>query len=86
MDAKGVYVVVQNSSSTGLGLTEKRSGIELMGLKDSIEEHDTDLRWCQSDIQLAGRRKRCRAESYLSRAVCDGHHMYVIEEASTEAN
>ena len=53
MDAKGVHVAVQNSSSTGLGLTEKRSGVELMGLKDSIEDHDTDLRWGHSDIQLA---------------------------------
>ena len=43
MDAKRVYHAVQNSSSTALGLTEKRSGIELLGLKDSIEEHDTDL-------------------------------------------
>ena len=76
MDAKGVYVAVQNSSSTGLGLTEKQSG---------IEDHDTDLRWRHSDIQPVGRRNRCRAESYLSCAVCDGHHKYVIEEASTEA-
>ena len=34
-------------------LTEKRSGIELLGLTENIEEHDTDLRWCHSDIQLA---------------------------------
>ena len=34
-------------------LDRKRSGIEQLGLKDSIEEHDTDLRWCQSDTQLA---------------------------------
>ena len=49
LDAKAVYDALHNSSLTALGLTEKRSGIELRGL----EEHDTDLRWCHSDIQLA---------------------------------
>ena len=45
-DAKRVYDALQNSSSTALGLTEERSGTELLGL-------DTGLRWCHSDIQLA---------------------------------
>ena len=30
--------------STALGLTEKRCGIELLGLKHSIQEHDIDLK------------------------------------------
>ena len=34
-------------------VTEKRHGIELLGLIGSVEEHDTDLRWCHSDIHLA---------------------------------
>ena len=33
-----------NRRSTVLVLTEKRCGIELLGLKHSIEEHDTDLK------------------------------------------
>ena len=68
LDAKGVFDVLHNSSSTTLGLTEKRSGIELLGLKDSVEEHDTDLRWCHSDIQLTDgvtRKKSCRIFSFL---------------------
>ena len=52
-DAKREDDAVQNSCATALGLTEKRSGIELLGLKDSVEKHDTDLRWCHSDIQSA---------------------------------
>ena len=39
--------------STALGLSEKRSGSELQGLRDSADECQTDLRWCHSDIQLA---------------------------------
>ena len=50
LDAKGVCDAPHNSSSTALGLTEKRSGIELMGLKDSIEEHDSDLWRCYRDM------------------------------------
>ena len=53
LDWKGVYDAMQNSNWTSLCLTEKRSVIELLGLSDSIEEHDKDLRWCHSDIQLA---------------------------------
>ena len=34
LDANRVYDAMQNSSSTPLGLTEQRSGIELMGLQD----------------------------------------------------
>ena len=44
MDAKGVFDAVHNSNSTALGLTEKRSGIELQGLRDSLEELRTDVR------------------------------------------
>ena len=69
LDAIGVHNALHHSSSTALGLTEKRSGIELLGRKDSIEEHDTDLWWCDSEIQLAdGRTKKtkiCRILSFL---------------------
>ena len=62
LDAKVVYDAMQNSIWTSLCLTEKRSVIELLGLSDSMEEHDTDLRWCHSDIQLVDgmTRKRFR--------------------------
>ena len=67
LDATGVYDAVQNSSSAALGLTDKRSGIELLGLKDSVEEHDTDPRWYHGDIQLAdGMTKRKMSYRILS--------------------
>ena len=53
LDAKGVYDALQKSSSTALELTEERSGIELLGLADSVEKHDKNLRFCHSEIQLA---------------------------------
>ena len=41
-----------------------------MGLTDSVEEHDTDLRWCHSNIQLADgmtkkKKMSCRILSLL---------------------
>ena len=53
IDAKGVCDALHNSSSTALGLTEKRSGIELLGLRESVEEFSTDVRWTHSDGMIA---------------------------------
>ena len=84
---------MQNSSSTALGLTEKRSGIELLGPKDRVEEHGTDLRWCRSDIRLADgvtkKKKSYRILSYLRgpkwKLVLDTSSSYVGEQ-STDGN
>lgn len=38
LGVKGVYDVIHNSNSTALGLTEKRSGIELLGLREAIDD------------------------------------------------
>ena len=69
LDGTGVYDALHNSSSTASALTEKRNGTELLGLRGSVEVHDTDLRWCHSDIQLAdGTTKKemsCRILSFL---------------------
>ena len=71
IDAKGVFDALANSSSTAMGLTEKRSGIELQGLRDSVDECNTDMRWCHSDIQLADgmtkSKMRERVISFLKR-------------------
>ena len=66
-----VYDALHNNRSTALGLTEKESGIELPGLKDSFEEHDTDLGWCHSDIRMengAGLHARVSKETITYRS------------------
>ena len=50
LDAKDVYDALHNRRSTTLGLVEKR-GVELLGRKDSTEEHD--YLGCHSDIRVA---------------------------------
>ena len=60
--------MLHDSGSTALGLTAKRSGIELLGHKGTVEELDTDLRWCHSDIKLADgmtkKKTSCRILSF----------------------
>ena len=70
-----------NSSSTAVGSTEKRSGIE------TVEERDTDLRWCHSDIQVADgttkMKKLCRIQSVFGHAEMETgarHDVYVVME------
>ena len=44
LGAKGLCDALHNISSTALSPTDQRSGIELLGLKDCVEEHDAYLR------------------------------------------
>ena len=41
VDAKGLYDALRRSSRV-FALTEIRSGMDLLGLKDSVEKHVTD--------------------------------------------
>jgi hypothetical protein len=51
-DAKALYDAVQSETSA-LGLKERRSGIELLGLKDNLKRNATTLRWVNSGAMLA---------------------------------
>ena len=51
-DAKALYDAAKSETSA-LGLKERRSGIELQGLKENLEKHKTKLRWVNSGAMLA---------------------------------
>ena len=51
-DAKALYDAVQSETSA-LGLKERRSGIELLGLKENLKRSCTTLRWVNSGAMLA---------------------------------
>ena len=51
-DAKALYDAVQSETSA-LGLKERRSGIELAGLKENLVRNKTVLRWVNSGAMLA---------------------------------
>ena len=46
VDCRGVYVALARSSSTCLGLKDKKSGLEALALKQSLIECGTMTRWC----------------------------------------
>ena len=52
VDSRGVHDALARSSSSCLGLKDKKSGLE--ALKQSLVECGTMIRWCHSAAQLGG--------------------------------
>ena len=52
VDCRGVYDALARSSSSCLGLKDKKSGLEALALKQSLVECGTLIRWCHSAAQL----------------------------------
>ena len=52
VDCRGVYDALARSSSSCLGLKDKKSGLEARALKQSLVECGTIIRWCHSAAQL----------------------------------
>ena len=52
VDCRGVYDALARSSSSCLGLKDKKSGLEALALKQSLVECGTMIRWCHSAAQL----------------------------------
>ena len=52
VDCRGVYHALARSSSSCLGLQDKKSGLEALALKQSLVECGTMIRWCHSASQL----------------------------------
>ena len=52
VDCRGVYGALARSSSSCLGLKDKKSGLEALALKQSLVECGTATRWCHSAAQL----------------------------------
>ena len=53
LDCRGVYDALARSSSSCLGLKDKKSGLEALALKQSLQNCNTALRWCHSAAQLS---------------------------------
>ena len=45
VDCRGVYDALARSSSSCLGLKDKKSGLEALALKQSLVERGTIIRW-----------------------------------------
>ena len=52
VDCRGVYDALACSSSSCLGLKDKKSGLEALALKQSLVECGTIIHWCHSAARL----------------------------------
>ena len=52
MECRGVYDALARSSSSCLGLKDKKSVLEALALQQSLVECGTMIRWCHSAVQL----------------------------------
>ena len=52
VDCRGVYDALARSSSSGLGLKDKKSGLEALALNQSLVECGSIIRWCHSAAHL----------------------------------
>ena len=84
-DAKGMFDAVHNSETTALGLKEKRSGIELLGLRENMELNGVVLKWVNSDAMLANGMTKKSGAHQVSEYLRTGRWKVVYDEAFTSA-
>ncbi len=66
VDAKSMFDAMENESS-GVGMREKRTGYEMQMIKESAKKSALDLRWVNSDAQLADALTKAAAVEKLQR-------------------
>ena len=53
IDAKGVYDAIHRNESAALSMSDKRSAVEGLALRESLGRTKTQLRWCHSEANVA---------------------------------
>ena len=76
---RGVYDALARSSSSCLGLKDKKSGLEALALKERPVECGTVIHWCQCAAQLGD-----WAQKTLTQHVLLGNCSYVVVFAGNE--
>ena len=74
VDAKALYDAATGGEiqSAGLNMKEKYTALELMGIMQHIKEQRTELRWCNSDQQLADGMTKASAQDRLRKFLLGG--------------
>ena len=80
-DAKALYdiLVKQDLNSSGLGLKDKYSTLEILCLLESLGKMKTLTRWVHSDAQLADHLTKPLPAGTLHRVLHDGHWTLVYD-------
>ena len=73
-DAKSLYDAIHKGAinTSGLGLTEKYSSLELLSILERLTGAQTDTRWVDSNAQIADALTKHQVNSSLFQALLDG--------------
>ena len=74
IDAKALFDVLQKKdlNSAGGGLRDKFSFLEVLCLLESLEKHQTDVKWVHSEIQLADALTKPLPHGVLQKVLIEG--------------
>ena len=84
-DCKSLYDAVARSESLALGLTDRRSSIEVAATRQQIQATDFDTHWVNSKRQLADVLMKSMAADNLKRWLRTGQWKIVFAKNSTSA-
>ena len=81
-DAKSLYDAVSrgDAATSGLGLSDKYSALEVLSVMERLAEAKTSVRWVHSGAQLADGLTKHQPSSCLKKAMMDGAWTLVADE------
>ena len=71
IDAKAIYDSMYGASGPQ-AMEEKRTAVEMMGIKEGMKRPDAILRWCHPEANLSGGPTKETAKTHLERFYGDG--------------
>ena len=84
-DARNVYDGLAKVETSGLHMEEKRTAIELLGVKERVQQANVMIRWVDGDQELADSLTKPWVYEQLLKALDLGCWMIVFDEAMLSA-
>ena len=79
-DGKSGYDAIEKSESAGLGLRDKRTSIECLGIRQQKEQTALQIRWVHSDAMLADGLTKDRAAKHLLEFFRQGQRWRLVDD------
>ncbi|CAK0865999.1 unnamed protein product, partial [Prorocentrum cordatum] len=79
-DGKSGYDAIEKSESAGLGLRDKRTSIECLGIRQQKEQTALQIRWVHSDAMLADGLTKDRAAKVLLEFFRTGQRWRLVDD------
>ena len=84
-DCKSLYDALARSESQGLGLSGKRTAIEVAGTRQQMEATGVQCKWVNSDHQLADSLTKPMASHAMKQLCTTGHWQIIFDTDFTAA-